>query len=95
VATTRAYRFCTVLIASDIATCTIAKVRSRGLLPTSLATSPLVATFQSVMTSASATGVAATMPASKADGRTFDNDFIRCSLGLTRVRPFNVTGCVS
>src|SRR5687767_2664694 len=74
VATTRAYRFCTVLIASDIATCTIAKVRSRGLLPTSSATSALVVAFQSVTTSARA--AAATIPASKAVARTFDTDFI-------------------
>src|SRR5688500_7634041 len=68
VATTRVYRFCTVLIASDMATCTMAKVRNLGLLPTSLATRALVVVFQSVMTSARA-GVAhsaaATMPGSR------------------------------
>src|SRR5262245_15602155 len=69
VTTTRVYRFCTVLIASDIATCTMAKVRSLGLLPTSLATRALAITFQSVMTSAradAANSAAATMPGSKA-----------------------------
>src|SRR5688500_5933973 len=42
VATTRVYRFWTVLIASDMATCTMAKVRNLGLLPTSLDTRALV-----------------------------------------------------
>src|SRR5262249_16040492 len=53
----------------DIATCTMAKVRSLGLLPTSLATRALAITFQSVTTSAradAANSAAATMPGSKA-----------------------------
>src|SRR5262245_11758378 len=50
-----------------MATCTMAKVRSLGLLPTSLATRALAVTFQSVMTSAPAgatQSAAATMPSS-------------------------------
>src|SRR5262245_50502194 len=52
-----------------MATCTMAKVRSLGLLPTSLATRTLAITFQSVTTSACAdatNSAAATMPDSKA-----------------------------
>src|SRR5215831_11020411 len=52
-----------------MATCTMAKVRSLGLLPTSLATRALAITFQSVTTSAradAANSAAATMPGSKA-----------------------------
>jgi hypothetical protein len=62
-----------VLIASDIATCTMAKVRSLGLLPTSLATRALAIKFQSVTTSARAgatNSAAATMPGSKIAART-------------------------
>src|SRR5262245_30780544 len=74
VTTTRVYRFCTVLIASDMATCTMAKVRSLGLLPTSLATRALAVTFQSVTTSAPAGAThsaAATMPVSRTATRVF------------------------
>src|SRR5262245_66067238 len=52
-----------------MATCTMAKVRSLGLLPTSLATRALATMFQSVTTSARADATesaAATMPGSKA-----------------------------
>src|SRR5262244_2788098 len=79
VTTTRVYRFCTVLIASDIATCTMAKVRSLGLLPTSLATRALAITFQSVTTSARAgeTNIAAaTMPSSKVAAARFRTHII-------------------
>src|SRR5262249_35410067 len=51
-----------------MATCTMAKVRSLGLLPTSLATRALVVTFQSVTTSAhagAAHSAVATMPGSR------------------------------
>src|SRR4029453_16397240 len=51
-----------------MATCTMAKVRSLGLLPTSLATRALAVTFQSVTTSAHAGAThsaAATMPGSR------------------------------
>src|SRR5215470_12672424 len=51
-----------------MATCTMAKVRSLGLLPTSLATRALAVTFQSVTTSAyagAAHRAAATMPGSR------------------------------
>src|SRR5688572_13782426 len=53
-----------------MATCTMAKVRYLGLLPTSLATRALVVTFQSVTTSAHAGAThsaAATMPDSRTD----------------------------
>src|SRR5262245_47218697 len=51
-----------------MATCTMAKVRSLGLLPTSLATRASVVAFQSVTTSAHAGAThsaAATMPGSR------------------------------
>src|SRR5262245_61237979 len=57
----------------------MAKVRSLGLLPTSLATSAFAITFQSVTTSARAdatNSAAATMPGSKA-ADAVEPDFIR------------------
>src|SRR5215472_6703808 len=57
----------------------MAKVRSLGLLPTSLATRALAITFQSVTTSARAGGtniVAATMPGSKFAAASFRTHII-------------------
>src|SRR5258706_15006529 len=66
-------------MASDIATCTMAKVRSLGLLPTSLATSALAIMFQSVMTSArtgATRSTAATMPGSQVGAGSSKTDLI-------------------
>src|SRR5262249_9789765 len=57
----------------------MAKVRSLGLLPTSLATSALAMPFQSVMTSARAgatSSAAATMPSSQVGAGSFKMDLI-------------------
>src|SRR5258706_13437572 len=66
-------------MAADSATCSMAKVRSLGLLPTSLATSALAIMFQSV-TSSARTGAtrstAATMPGSQVGAGSSKADLI-------------------
>src|SRR5688572_11341712 len=72
-----------------MATCTIARVRSFGLLPTSLATRALVSAFQSVTTSARvgvANSAAAIMPGSKVAGA-FSVQVMGVSLWSTARRP--------
>src|SRR5512145_1614366 len=84
-----------------MATCTMAKVRSRGLLPTSLATRAPVIMFQSVTTSARAgatDSATATIPSSKAADDTFVADLMETSFVGTHevasVRPTNLRGGV-